>query len=118
MWIFGWSLVKSAMMAFSDAYSAPWLAGGGGVKPIHMTRLTVPPGPVELAPLPPPEQAAASSARPAAIDRPIRVLLARLVVELSIWPHPSGLPVLRAPRSRQDTPGTSANGPRATGAFR
>ena len=59
MWIFGCSLVKSATRAFSDSYSAPWLAGGGGVYPIHSTRLTTPFGAAALdEPLDPPHAAA------------------------------------------------------------
>src|SRR5215471_11659206 len=70
MWIFGCSWVNLATRAFRDMYSALWLTGGGGVKPIHITRFTWPFGPV--APVPPPleEHAAASKVAATAMHRP------------------------------------------------
>src|SRR5437773_12172124 len=62
--------MKSATMCFSVRYSALWLTGGGGVKPIHITRVSVALAPVDPVPLL--EHAAAGSVRAAAAGTPTR----------------------------------------------
>ena len=58
--MFGCSFMNLVTMAFRAAYSAPWLAGGGGVYPIHITRFTWPFDPLPDPVLLPPEEHAAS----------------------------------------------------------
>src|SRR5215470_4893549 len=84
MWILGCCLVNSATCFFSVLYSAAG-SGGGGVKPIHITRLTVPPDPVDPVPLLP-EQAAASTVRATAADAPTRHTMRCWVLMLPISP--------------------------------
>src|SRR5215471_12625796 len=86
--------MKSATRCFSVRYSALWLTGGGGVKPIHITRFTVPLAPVD--PVPPLlEQAAASSVRAAAAGTPTRHMMRLRVLILPMYASPCAKPLVQ-----------------------
>src|SRR5690349_18358993 len=75
MWMFGCSFMNLVTMSFRATYSAPWLAGGGGVYPIHITRFTWPFDPLpDPEPLLPEEHAAMSRVRMTATDTPKRFI--------------------------------------------
>src|SRR4051794_24508152 len=78
MWMFGFCCSNSSAIRLIELYSNDWFSGGGGVYPIHITRLIwpLPSPPLPLAPLPsPPEvHAAATSGSPSGPASQIRLI--------------------------------------------
>src|SRR4051794_8415350 len=78
MWMFGFCCSNSSAIRLIELYSNDWFSGGGGVYPIHITRLIWPPPSPPLPPSPfssPPEvHAAATSASTSGTASQIRLI--------------------------------------------